>query len=99
MDIICRQKRLEILRGGATMRRTDIVPHPVLTGTGMFSQKAAQTEFGENRAISYLLQNVIEAIFESKPLAMSAEEALDTIRICEQVREKAGTLRGTVCQT
>ena len=96
MDIICRWKRIEILRGGGTIRETDTITHPVLSGTDIFASNPQHTQFGENRSMAHLLDNILKAIAESKPLAMSAEEALDTVRICEQVREKTVQLRGTL---
>lgn len=87
IDILGRFARLEILRGGQAIRKTEITAHPVLPDANCLSPDTVQTEFGDNHAMPRLVQNVVDAVTHGKPLAMRAGEALSAIRACERVRE------------
>lgn len=85
MQLFFEAGRVDVLYGGKELRRHGVTPHPVLRGASMLAAPAQEKTWREDRNMLYMLENVLDTLAGTRPLAAPPEEAVRVLELCDAV--------------
>lgn len=86
VELFCGKGRLELRRGALDIRWTGKTANPLLPADGMLATKTSKLRGTLPRAMLEVIRNVTATMRGEETLVSDPENALETLRLCEQVR-------------
>lgn len=89
VEIFCDSGRLEMRSGALDIRWTGKTHNPLLPQDGMLSTKTTKLRGTLTRAMLEVVRNVTASLRGEESLQCDVENALETLKFCEQIRSSA----------